>query len=281
MKTAIANDGRTLDQIREHYEIEKELAQRLRQSTPEQRATLYSEVYDELFSKVKHHPLVSCKRIGEERAIRVQQTVEFLQNYFLEPGSTFLEIGPGDCALAFKVAALAEQVYAVDVSEEIMTREGCPENCVLVLSDGSDIPVKRESVDVAYSKDLLEHLHPDDAMDHLRNVYQALKPGGVYICRTPNALSGPHDVSRFFDSGHATGLHLKEYTTGEIASACKQIGFSRTQPYVYAKSTLLRLPLWPVVGLESVVNLLPRRICRAITGSLPTKRLLSRVIITK
>jgi SAM-dependent methyltransferase len=162
-----------------------------------------------------------------------------------------------------------------------MTQEGCPENCELVLSDGSDIPVKKASVDVCYSKDLLEHLHPDDALLHLQSVYQALVPGGVYICRTPNALSGPHDVSRFFETGKATGLHLKEYTTTEINRECKKVGFKKVKPYLWFKGRLVKLPLWPVLMLEFVASRLPRRVCRAITGSLPTKRLLSRVIITK
>ncbi len=280
MKTDVSTDGRTLEQVREHYEIERSLADKLRRSTSQERTTLYAEVYDELFSRVKHHPLMTIKDRGSERGIRVRETIVFLKR-FLDSNSTFLEVGPGDCALTFGVAKFIKQAYAVDVSEEIMTREGCPENCELVLSDGSDIPVKRGSVDVAYSKDLLEHLHPDDAMAHLKNVYDSLAPGGVYICRTPNSLSGPHDVSRYFENGEATGLHLKEYTTSEIAKVCKSIGFSRTQPYIYAKNRLLRLPLWPVKILETVVSCLPRRICQAITGSLPTKRLLSRVIITK
>ncbi len=279
MKTATRADDRTLEQIKEHYEIEKSLARRLRDSTSEERTTLYAEVYDELFSRVTHHPLVTGK-ISDGRAIRVKETIAFLKR-FLNSDSTFLEVGPGDCALTFGVARFVKQAYAVDVSEEIMTRQGCPDNCELVLSDGSDIPVKRGSVDVTYSKDLLEHLHPDDALAHLQSVIDALAPGGIYICRTPNALSGPHDVSRYFEVGEATGLHLKEYTTTEIARACKSIGFTRTQPYLWFKGRLVILPLWPVVLLETIVGLLPRRLSRAIAGSFPIKRLLSRVIITK
>ena len=38
---------------------------------------------------------------------------------------------------------------------------------------------------------------------------------GVYICITPNRVSGPHDVSRGFDEV-ATGFHMHEYTGREI-----------------------------------------------------------------
>lgn len=276
----LAADGRSMDQIHQHYTIEKSLADRLRAASKEERATLYSEVYDELFSRVTHHPLLTAKTTGDARARRVRNTMAFLQ-HFLRPQSTFLEIGPGDCALSFAVAAQVEQVYAVDVSEEIMTRQGCPENCQLVISDGSEIPVKRASVDVVYSKDLLEHLHPEDAVIHLQNVWDVLKPGGIYICRTPSALSGPHDVSQFFDDPVATGLHLKEYTTTEIAALSRSVGFTRTRPYLWVKGRLVHVPLFPVALAESLVGRLPPSWRRQVAGRLPMKPFLSRVIITK
>ena len=100
-------------------------------------------------------------------------------------------------------------MYALDVSDEIATRITLPANCKLVLSDGLTVAVPEGSIDVAYSNQLMEHLHPDDAVEQLHNVYRALKPGGAYICITPNALWGPHDVSRRFDR-EPTGFHLKE-----------------------------------------------------------------------
>ena len=40
---------RTAAQIRAHYEIEKELASRLRGASKAERRTLYASLYDELF----------------------------------------------------------------------------------------------------------------------------------------------------------------------------------------------------------------------------------------
>jgi predicted SAM-dependent methyltransferase len=151
----------------------------------------------------------------------------------------------------------------------------------LVVSDGSDIPVKKSSVDVAYSKDLFEHLHPEDAELHLRNVRDVLKVGGIYICRTPNALSGPHDVSQFFDDRVATGLHLKEYTTTEFAQLCRRNGFPRAYPYLWVQGKFVPVPLWPVSLAEKTVGMLPHRLCRQIAGRLPMKRFLGRVIAVK
>ena len=54
-------------------------------------------------------------------------------------------------------------VYAVEVSEEITGNLAFPRNVRLLLSDGTSIPVPDASVAVAYSNQLMEHLHPDDA----------------------------------------------------------------------------------------------------------------------
>jgi hypothetical protein len=33
----------------------------------------------------------------------------------------------------------------------------------------------------------MEHLHPEDAFEQLRNIIRALAPGGRYVCITPTA----------------------------------------------------------------------------------------------
>src|SRR3972149_6384290 len=109
---------RTPDQIREHYEIEKQLAHRLRNSTSEERRTLYTSLYDELFRSVPHHPQLTAKSSPEESAGKVAYELKHLQP-FLKSDTIFLEIGPGDCALSFAVAKLVKTIYAIDVSEEI------------------------------------------------------------------------------------------------------------------------------------------------------------------
>src|SRR6185503_12322595 len=196
------------EQIRRHYLVEKELAAQLRAATKEDRRQLYTSLYDELFRRVPDHPQISLKhQASSQRSLNHRLT---LLRRHLHPGVTYLEIGPGDCSLAIAVAKLVRKVYAVDVSNEITREVQLPDNFELVISDGSSIPAPPGSVDVAYSDQVMEHLHPDDAMDQLRNVYESLAPGGLYICITPNRLSGPHDVSQYFEDV-ATGFHLKEY----------------------------------------------------------------------
>jgi hypothetical protein len=115
----------------------------------------------------------------------------------------------------------------------------------------------------------MEHLHPDDALDQLRNVWAALAPGGAYLCITPNRLSGPWDVSRGFDDV-ATGLHLREYTTGELGRHFAAAGFSRVHAFLSYHGRVLSplLPIQPVAAVERGLEHLPRTIGRRLAEAL-------------
>ena len=231
---------RSNERIRQHYLIEKELAARLRTASKQERQNLYTEVYDELFRRVPDHPQLSLKLDTAAQQDNLNQRLALLRK-FLRRDVTYLEIGPGDCTLANEVARLVRKVYAVDVSHEITKEVELPDNVELIISDGSSIPVPNDSIDLAYSDQLMEHLHPDDAVDQLANIYRSLVPGGRYICITPNRLSGPHDVSQYFDDV-ASGFHLKEYTLRELSGVFSRVGFRRFQALVGARGFELRVP---------------------------------------
>src|SRR5690242_1063346 len=179
----MALPGDEQERLREHYLVERELADRLRAAGPDDRRRLYSEVYDELFRRVPHHPQLRWKEDDAQARARVEAQLRLLRR-FLRVGETFLEIGAGDCRVSKAVAATAREVYAVEVSDEITRGLELPSNVQVVISDGASIPVPSGSVDLAYSNSLMEHLHPDDAREQLANVFEALAPGGRYLCVT-------------------------------------------------------------------------------------------------
>lgn len=247
--------GQTPEQRKEHYLIEKELAARLRNASREERPALYARLYDELFRRVPHHSQVTRKVDPKAKAWFVRMQMKILEPYMARD-QVFLEIGPGDCALSLEAAGKVRQVIAVDVSSEITLQSSVPANFRLALTQGTGIPVDPGSVDLAYSTDMVEHLHPDDAAEHFRNVHAALRPGGVYVCVTPGALCGPWDISRGFDRV-PTGFHLKEYRIAELAALYRQAGFSGLRIIAGAVGWYVRLPLLPSLLLEALVGLLP------------------------
>lgn len=228
-------------QLEEHYKVEKALAEQLRNANKVERKGLYTSLYDKLYTKVTHVPKLKRKADPEATAWVVAQRLQLLSQ-FLKSDLTFLEIGPGDCSLSVAIAQQVKQVYAVDVSNEITKNLDMPDNFELIISDGCSISVPEGSVDLAYSHQLMEHLHPEDAKEQLEALYQALAVRGKYICITPNRLSGPHDISRYFDDV-ATGFHLKEYTVSELYSLFREVGFSKVTWVKNKGGVTLRFPL--------------------------------------
>ncbi len=271
---------RTQEQLREHYLIERELADKLRAASREERRTLYRSVYDELFKRVPLHPGLTRKASPEATQVAVSNQLRFLRR-FLRRDHTFLEVGPGDCALSFAVAKMVQKVYAVDVSSAIAENPSTPANFELIISDGSSINVLPNSIDLAYSNQLLEHLHPDDALEQLQNVHRALKPGGKYVCITPNRLDGPHDISRYFTET-ATGFHLREYTIGEGSDLFRRAGFARVSAFFGVKGRFIRLPVRFFGSFETLLGTLPSSFRRLVASNLPFRLLLPvRLVATK
>ncbi len=265
-------ETRSVEELREHYKVEKELAHCLRNANRDERRELYSSLYDAMYKRVPSHPQLTRKMTPRTREFVVAAQMRLLRP-FLTKETTFLELGPGDCSLAFEVAKHVKQVNAVDVSDEITKSVAQPENFRLILSDGCSVPLPPGSVDVAYSNQLMEHLHPDDAMEQLCNIFRALRPGGVYVCMTPNRLSGPHDISKYFDDV-AVGFHLKEYTVKELGQLLQEVGFKHIRVYLGGKGKYLKLRTFPIECCEGFISRLPNSLRKSMVQSVLFKLLL-------
>lgn len=245
---------RTPERVRRHYEIEKELALRLMRATRDERRQLYGTLYNELFARVPDHPqLVSAEHPARQEDIGI--LIRLLRK-FLSPSDVYLEIGAGDCLLVRECAKYVKQAIAVDVSDTILLKTPLPRNCDKRLSDGCTIPAAPGSVTLAFSNQLMEHLHPDDAVDQLRSIYECLASGGKNLCITPHRFSGPHDVSRSLDRT-ATGFHLKEYSITELCSYFYGVGFRAVRLVVYVKGKVATVPVGPLLRVERALELLP------------------------
>jgi SAM-dependent methyltransferase len=277
MRTKVDPDEtRSLEQLRQHYEVECELANRLRQAPAKGRTGLYPLLYDELYRRVPLHPRLTRKADPQLSQRFIDQSIALLAG-FLRPDSVYLEIGAGDCGFALHVAKQVKKAYAVEVSTEATRHVHAPSNMELIISDGKSIDIPRNSVTVAYSNQVMEHIHPDDALEHLRSIHETLAPGGAYICVTPNRLSGPHDISRYFDE-FATGMHMREYTAGELANLLRDAGFSRTEIRMGVRRKYARSPLGAILAVEKTISAVPFPVRKRIV-TLPGLRNCLRVAV--
>ncbi len=264
-------EERSDERLFAHYLVERELARRLRRSRSfGERRRLAARVYDELYARVPDHPMRGGENVAErERSVawRWRQVRPYIGRQ-----SVFLDVGAGDCALAARVASQARLAYALDIHFDA-PRPGEPPNLKRVLSDGRSIDVPEASVDVAFSDQVVEHVHPDDVVEHLKNVRRALKPGGVLFCVTPNRLYGPSDISGYFGDV-ACGLHLREYSVRDLCALLRKAGFRSLQAWVGARGWYLRLPITLLGLVESMLEALPCRLRRRLAATAPMRALL-------
>jgi len=250
----------TPEQRQDWYQIEIELAARLRAApSREARRRLYGEVYRELAERVPYLPLFTQVQDGPARAATVAPQLRLLRP-LLNEQTRFCEIGAGDGAVARSVAPLVSSSLALDVTDVLAPATTVAGTFEFRVFDGFDLGVADGSLDVVYSHDVVEHLQTDDMLEQSAAARRALRPGGVYVCVTPNRLDGPHDVSRGVTEV-PLGLHLHEYTATELAATLRAAGFRRVRIILTVGGRRLS-PMMPAVliaPLEALLERLPYR----------------------
>ena len=263
----MAADPRSLERQRHHFEVERELAARLRESTREQRTELFKELYDELFERVPDHPRLTRRDSPEDSRRKVEIQLRLLRP-FLRADSTLLEIAPGDCRLGIAAAKECEQVIGVDISDQRADDQVTPDNFRLVVYDGYHLDdVADNTADLAFSYQFLEHLHPDDVGEHFSLVHRILKPGGIYVFDTPHRFSGPHDIS-VIDGDELQCFHFQEWTYRDMTRLLREQGFGRTGFYRRGQAYQNPLAMMAHNTVEALVAILPASLRRSVSARL-------------
>jgi SAM-dependent methyltransferase len=253
--------NRTYEQLLNHYNVEKALANKLRTATREERKQLYAYMYHDLFAAVPDHSRLT-RRQSESETRKANQAKMALVRKHLAPSITFAEFASGDCGFLKEAAALVNKAIGIDISDQRLPSTPFPENCELVIYDGYDLSSLRDSsVDLLFSDQLVEHFHPEDTPLHFRTACRILRPGGRYILRTPHLFTGPWDISKYF-SETPQGFHLKEWTFHEIIPELHRAGFHRVRTLALVRGVALTLPSTYFTCAERTLGVLPRSLMR-------------------
>ena len=78
--------------IKQHYVIERELAQQILASSPEHRTRTAIDAYNELYSRIPWHPLLQSSEKSEQETLAEKW---MLYGYMVSPTSAILDIGAG------------------------------------------------------------------------------------------------------------------------------------------------------------------------------------------
>lgn len=256
--------SRTPDQLRNHYQVEKDLADRLKKSNREERKALYEVMYDELFDKVPDHPRLTKRADPKLTLVKNKNKMKMVRR-LLKPNIAFAEFAPGDCAFCFYVADKVRQVYGMDISDQTNQNRKRPDNFELIVYDGYALDMPKDSVDVLFSDQFIEHLHPEDVSEHYTLARSLLVPGGKYIFRYPHRYRGPSDISRFF-SDTPKGFHLNESTFTETVEQLERANFSRYQCFWFLNGIRVPVPFRLVRTAERMAKNIPVRFRRLLAN---------------
>lgn len=263
------HSSRTPERIRHHYEVERELAARLRASTREERTELFKILYSELFDRVQDHPRLARRDTAEASRRNLESQLRLLHPHFpgAEPKPVLVEFAPGDCRLGGAVTQWCSHVYGIDISDQRSPGEVFPENFELIVYDGYHLDLPDNCAGLAFSYQFLEHLHPADVPLHFELTHRLLKPGGVYVFDSPHRFSGPHDVSVHFGESLEC-FHFQEWTYREMRGLLRLHGFGKSR--IHRKGRLIESPFLNALHdvVERLVGLLPRSLRRSLSSRL-------------
>ena len=211
--------------IYRQYLLEKELAEILKQSERSKRRRLYSKVYDRFYDEVPEELKKNFEPSKAQRSFVTDLKLKIINPLIPSNECILVEIGSGNCDFTKGIASKVTRVISIEATDKLTNERHHPDNVTFKIAEAPPYDIQTESIDIVFSSHFIEHLHPEDAIDHMKEVYRILRNGGKYLCLTPNILYGPHDISQHFGDKVATGLHLKEYSYLELGRLGKKVGF--------------------------------------------------------
>ena len=127
-------------------------------------------------------------------------------------GKRVLDIACGEGYGSAMLAQVASDVVGVDIDEATVghaERTYGREGLRFAVGSCEKIPAKKDSFDVVVSFETIEHI--EDHAQFMREVRRVLRPGGVFVCSTP-------DKSVYLSGQERNPFHKKELTAEEFVA---------------------------------------------------------------
>lgn len=274
--------GRTLAELDDlHYECEVHYRARILAtgSGERERPALFAEAYESLALILGERRRRSGAAMGT-LGLPGDAAALISKRIGPRPGRV-LDVGCGTGVLVQRLIARGHEARGIDVSpwlvevgrDRIARELGPDRGEALICGDflRADLG-DGEPFDLVYSNDVLEHIHPDEASAFVRRTFSLLRPGGWLWLVTPNRWTGPGDATilRHPIGTPSRGLHLKEYTLGELNGLLRQAGFTEIGARLWNGGRLRRAtafrPAFARIkrAVEPVFAALPARVRRRV-----------------
>jgi SAM-dependent methyltransferase len=253
------------EQAKSHLELELRLTQELLASSPATRWETFERCYNELYEAL---PWLKQSGGGEDH--------DRWQALLGAAPKRIYEVGSGTAKLALALARNGHYVEATDISRERGGARPETENLTWSVTDGVHLDdfASAAPYDAVISDQVVEHLHPDDILEHFRSAREILSPEGRYIVRTPQGLTGPHDMSPIFGYDEVVGMHLREYSNTELRLILRDAGYRKVAavfrspdrpPWLHGRTRASTVQLVYLRAAENLLCKLGRARARKLT----------------
>lgn len=185
-------------------------------------------------------------------------------------GGEILEIGAGPTNVTSDFLAILGRLHGLDIDPDIRNNAALAAAHVL---DGENYPFPDNTFDACVSNYVIEHVA--DPRGHLAEIARVLRPGGVYIFRTPNfwhyvslvSHLTPHSFHTLVanrlrnlpeESHDPYPTHYRLNTRSAVERAARQAGLTVESLDLIEKEPMYglgsRLLFFPFMAYERIVN---------------------------
>lgn len=115
----------------------------------------------------------------------------------VQPDWKALDLGAGaGIVRQMNIRGLVRSVCGIDPDPRVLTNASLDEGKIGI---GEEIPFEDDTFDLVFSDNVLEHLR--NPIDAFREVWRTLKPGGIFLFKTPNRLHYVPVIARLTPHG--------------------------------------------------------------------------------
>lgn len=198
---------------------------------------------------------VSLNRIRKQFPIWRKYFAKFLPQ---DKEAKILDLGCGQGGFVYWLQTLGyKNTWGIDISDQqIEVAKSLGIENIKQADLKKFLPGKRETYNLIFARDVLEHFRKEEILGILNLVYNSLSGGGKFVMQSPNAEGLFWGRYRYADFTHEVAFTRTSLSQILRAAGFKEIEFYPTGPVPHGLKSLIRYLLWKIIEAKIKLYLL-------------------------